>query len=207
MLRKQSEAPARTRAPTGRAEKVHAGPEGFLVGDAFDAGDLIQGFDRHAGFGPAAVRAGASQVMAASSDQQREQLQGSFHREWLVKVKYKHLRRFHGGDGQRAFVADARGVTAGKLLAVEGDFAFGHMHPGMAVRGERVAHALPGSSLASSTIGVLMDGHGAVAAGLAGHQVQLARFGLREIVLGVPRRHAFGIRLDPDLQQARGLGA
>ena len=39
-------------------EKIHAGQKFLLVGDAFDAGDFVQSFHRHAGFRPAAIGAG-----------------------------------------------------------------------------------------------------------------------------------------------------
>lgn len=124
----------------------------------------------------------------------------------LVQVEQKDLRRFGRFDVELIFAVDGGSVAAGKRFAVQHDFAFGDVEPGVAVGGERLRDLLAGVEPGDPQIGVLVDGDGAIASGFAGDEVELARGRVAEGFLGVARFDAFGIGRDPDLEEVRGFG-
>ena len=192
----------------GYPKKIHAGQELLLVRDAFDARDLIQGLDGQTGFGPAAVGTrGEPGEAGAQYERQRQDLQDFFHGTDSVEIKHQHLRRLGGVKCERAFLAQARGIAAGELLPIDGCFAFRDMHPGMPAGGEGMSYTLPSLEFGEQQVGVLMNGHGAVAASLAGDEIQLTGRRRREILFGIPRFYALRIGLNPDLQQMHGFFA
>src|SRR5258706_3013351 len=79
------------------------------------------------------------------------------------------------------------------------------MHPSLASRRKFVGDPVAGIKFGQPKVGVLMDGDGAVAASLAGDQVQLSGWSVFKGLLRVARRYALAVWLNPDLQQMHGF--
>jgi len=88
----------------------------------------------------------------------------------LVQVKQQDLRGFRGAHFDGALLIDDCRVAAGQFPAVDRDFAFRHMQPGMTARSERMRHAIASAQFAKPQVGILMNGNGAIAAGFARDQ-------------------------------------
>ena len=60
--------------------------------------------------------------------------------------------------------------NAGFVAAVDRDFAFRHVQPGMTARSERMRHAIASAQFAKPQVGVLMNRNRSIAAGFARDQ-------------------------------------
>ncbi len=96
------------------------------------------------------------------------------HRYSSVQVEQQHLRRFHADQFDVRFSVNRRRVAAGQRLAVQFNFALGDVDPRMASGIQLVRDPVFRRQLGQPELGVLMDGDGPIAPGLACDQVQCA---------------------------------
>ena len=94
--------------------------------------------------------------------------------ERSVQVEQQHLRRLRGHEPHVGFVGDRRGIARLERVAVELHFAFGHMHPGMTARLQRVRDFVARLQFGQAQVGILVDGEGTLAPGFGYHEVEPA---------------------------------
>ena len=88
-----------------------------------------------------------------------------------VKVEQENLGRFGCSQVELRFLAHCGSIAGAQRLAIEVDFAFGDVEPGVALHSERVRNLLARIQSAEPEVSVLMDWDGTVAAGFTGEQM------------------------------------
>src|SRR2546425_488159 len=73
-----------------------------------------------------------------------------------VQIEQERLRRRVGSQRQGPFFTQRRSVARAQSLAIQGHFALGHLHPGMATRLERVGRACACVETGKPHVSILM---------------------------------------------------
>lgn len=126
----------------------------------------------------------------------------------LREIEEKRFGILGGGEGDRAGRFGAGGIAGEKADFIGSEFAFDELQPQAATVFKIVADGFTCFDFHAIDIGVLMDGCGIFTTICGDHEDFWIGFGISGwMPLGVGGLESVLVRLDPDLQEVKRLGA